>query len=69
VKANPDKNWNYWELSSNLMEKYVFPICSMKRKSKERTSKFKEELVMKVFHPSRVQKWVDYYGIDWEDYI
>jgi len=41
----------------------------MKRKAKERTSKFKEELVTKVFHPSRVEKWLDYYGTDWVDYI
>jgi len=69
VKANPTKDWDYIGLSCNPMEQYVFPTCIMKRKAKERTSKFKEELVMKMFHPSRVEKYIDYYGIDWEDYI
>jgi len=51
------------------MSKYEFPLCVMMRRAKERTAVIKEELVMKVFHPSRVQKYIDYYGIDWDDYI
>jgi hypothetical protein len=38
----------------------------MKRRAKERTQKFKEELVAKAWHPKRVQVWVDA-GMDIDD--
>jgi len=69
VKANPDKPWDYDWLSTNQMENYVFPCCIMKRKAKERIEIIKEELMMKAWHPSRVEKLLEYYGMDWDEYI
>ena len=69
MKANPDKDWDYYWLSQNPMEKYQFPLCIMKRRAKERIEIIKEELISKVFHPSRVEKLVDLYGTDWDDYM
>jgi len=43
-----------------------FPYYIMKLRAKDRISKFKEELVMKAWHPDRVQKWLDS-GMDIED--
>jgi len=48
------------------MSKYVFLRRVMMRRSWERTSQFKEELVMRAWHPDRVQKWLDA-GMDIED--
>ena len=69
VKANPDKEWKYYCLSTNRMENYVFPYCIMKRKAKERIEIIKEELMMKAWHPSRVEKLLEYYGMDWDEYV
>ena len=69
VKANPDKDWNYYGLSGNPMDKYQFPLCVMKRRAKERTDKIRQELIQKVYHPSKVEKYMEYYGMDWEDCI
>jgi hypothetical protein len=50
----------------NLMDKYQFPLCVIKRRAKERMAIIKEELVAKAWHPSRVQVWVDA-GMDIDD--
>ena len=66
IKANTDKDWNYSLLFQNPMDKYLFPLCIMKRRAKERSALIKEELVANAWHPDRVQKWLDA-GIDIED--
>jgi hypothetical protein len=35
-----------------------------KKRILERTKRLKEELMMKVYHPSRVEKWLDIGGFD-----
>ena len=48
-----------------MMKNYDAP----QQRAKKRMEIIKEELIEVVFHPDRVQKWVDYYGLDWVDYI
>ena len=36
---------------------------------KKRMLTIRQELISKVFHPSRVEKWVEFYGTDYDDYI
>ena len=66
ILDNPDKHWSYTRLSQNLMEKYQFPLCMIKRRAKERMAIIKEELIAKAWHPKRVQVWVDA-GMDIDD--
>ena len=69
VLKHPEKPWDWAGLSWNKMDKYQFPLCVLKRSAKERTAVFKEELIQKIFHPSRVEKYIDYYGLDWDEYV
>jgi len=41
----------------------------MKRKARERTDKIRQELIEKVFAPHRVEKWIEYYGMDWDEKV
>lgn len=69
VIDNPEKPWNWAGLSRNQMNKYEFPLCVMKRRAKERIDVFKEELMAAAWHPNRVEKLVDHYGMEWDEYI
>ena len=66
VEKYPEKPWDYYNLSTNPMEKYEFPLCVMKRRAKERIEIIKEELIAKAWHPSRVERWLEA-GMDIED--
>ena len=36
---------------------------------KKRMLTIRKELISKVFHPSRVEKFVEIYGLDWDEYV
>ena len=57
------------KLSKNKFCKYEFPLPVMKRKARERTDKIRQELIEKVFAPHRVEKWIEYYGMDWDEKV
>jgi len=41
----------------------------IKKRIIKRTREVKEEIAMRFWHPSNVQKLIDHYGIDFEDYV
>ena len=59
LKQNKDKiNWYYLSLNPSIFEvNYEF--------LKQRIDVFREELMMKAWHPSRIEKWLDS-GMDME---
>jgi len=61
LKNNIDKiNWNSLSLNPNIFElNYAF--------LKGRMDILREELMMKTWHPSRIEKWLDA-GMDIEDF-
>ena len=69
VQANLHKDWDWCKLSNNKFSKYKFPLPVMKRKAKEQSDKIRKELIEKVFAPHRVEKWIEYYGMDWDEKV
>jgi hypothetical protein len=55
--------------SYNKMRKnYINEKLSITR-HKKRVLTFRQELVAKILHPSKVQKYIEMYGLDWDEYV
>ena len=63
LEQNPHKiKWNMFAKNPNI---FVLNYEYLKA----RTSIIKEELIMRYWHPSNIEKWLEMYGDDFELYI
>ena len=63
VALESDAYWSWHWLCSNPMNEPV------KRRIQARCLAVKEELIAKALHPKRVKKWMEVYGLDWDEYV